>query len=151
MKEIDINSLNSKIYNEKKWEKFYSYDKENFNYPESFMYDYLLQSSQDYMDNYCINYLGKRIKFSELFKKINECMFSLVNAGVKEGDIVSICMPTCPETVIVMYALNKMGAIASFIDVRKDAEEIEFCLNNVKSKKLFLLDMAIPKVNSILE
>lgn len=151
MEKIDINNLNSKIYKEKKWEKFYFYDKEKFNYPESFMYDYLLQSSQDHMDNYCINYLGKRIKFSELFEKIDECMFSLISAGVKEGEIVSLCMPTCPETVVVMYALNKMGAVASFIDVRKDAEEIEFCLNNVKSKKLFLLDTAIPKVNSILE
>lgn len=60
MKELDINNLNSKIYNERKWEKFYSYDRENFNYPESFMYDYLLNSSQNFMDNYCINYLGKK-------------------------------------------------------------------------------------------
>lgn len=79
----------------------------------------------------------KKIKFSELFDKIDECMYSLISSGVKEGETVSLCMPTCPETVIIMYALNKMGAIASFIDVRKSAEEIEFCLNNVKSKKCF--------------
>ena len=75
---------------------------------------------------------------------------SFVALGIKKGDIVTICSPTFPETIISNYALNKIGAVANNIDPRTNAKRIEENLNKVNSKYLIALDIAFPKINSII-
>lgn len=75
---------------------------------------------------------------------------SFAALGVKKGDIVTICSPTFPETIISNYALNKIGAVANNIDPRTNAKRIEENLNKVNSKYLIALDIAFPKINSII-
>lgn len=151
MKKIDVEQLDSKIYNEEIWQKYYSYDRSKFVYPESLIYHYLQECNKDNMDGFCINYFGKRMTYRELFDKINECLYSLYKCGVKENDFVSICMPTTPEAIIAYYAINKIGAVSNFIDVRKNKEEIKYRLNNVNSKILLTLDSTLESIKSIVD
>jgi long-chain acyl-CoA synthetase len=49
-------------------------------------------------------------------------------------------MPNTPETIILYYALNKIGAIAHMLDPRLPAEEIKTRINQMNSEALFFLD-----------
>jgi crotonobetaine/carnitine-CoA ligase len=40
----------------------------------------------------------------------------LRSLGVKDGAYVAVFMPNCPEMVIVIYALTKIGAVPALIN-----------------------------------
>lgn len=147
---IDVS--NSQIYNERKWEQFYqTTKKDELVYPSGSAFDYLLLNNRDNYDAYAINYMGTRLTYSQLFDKIDECLIALVKHGVKRGDVVSVCMPTTPESVIAYYAINKLGAVSNFIDPRESDETIVSFINEGKSKLLLVLDSFLGKLLSKLE
>lgn len=125
---------------DKPWLKYYDKKAILLTKPKMFMYDFLYENNKDHLTDIALQYFGKKITYGQLFSKIEECAQSLCSLGVKENDVVSICMPTTPETIILLYAINKIGAVANLIDVRKSTEDIDFCIKNVDTKALFIYD-----------
>ena len=113
------------------------------------MYDFMYESNKNHLDEIALRYFGKKITFKELFEKIDEYAKALLSSGIKNGDSVSICCPTTPEMVYLFYAINKIGAVANLIDLRKDVKEIEYCLNICDTKAVFVYDAAVEKINKI--
>lgn len=135
---------------DKPWLKYYDKDASTREYPKKTFYRYAKDNNSKNMNLTAINYYGTKISFSKFFKKIDEVASSLVSLGVKENDVVTICSPTFPETIYLNYALNKIGAVANNIDPRTNAKRIEENLNKVNSKILVMLDIAYPKIDSII-
>ena len=52
-----------------------------------------------------------------MFENIDKCAVVLLANGVKQGDIVSLYTLTIPEKVYLLYAVNKIGAVAHFFPV----------------------------------
>lgn len=122
---------------DKPWLKYYSVDTIVADIPKMTTYRYIKSKNINHLDDFAIEYFGNKLTYRELIDKIDECASSLVALGVKKGDIVTICMPTTPETVFMFYALSKIGAVSNMIDPRKSAKEIEEYVNEAQSK-LFL-------------
>lgn len=135
---------------DKPWLKYYDDDAALREYPKKTFYRYTLDNNKENLNNSAINYYGNKISFKRFFKQIDEVADSLVTLGVKKGDIVTICSPTFPEIVYVNFALNKIGAIANNIDPRTNAKRICETLNKVNSNVLIMLDIAYPKIDSII-
>lgn len=47
---------------------------------------------------------------------------------------------TLPQTIFLLYALNKIGAIADLTDLRTDSNGMKHYLNEGKTKLVFTLD-----------
>ena len=77
-----------------------------------------------YAEQTALRYYGRNISFKEFFKRIDECADAFLGLGVKNGDIVSLLTVSVPETVVAIYALNKLGATANTIDPRMDIDSI---------------------------
>lgn len=60
--------------------------------------------------------------------------------------MVTICMPNVPQAVFCMYALNRIGAVASMIHPLSAVSEIIYYLKEVKSDYLLTLDQFYSKV-----
>lgn len=131
---------------DKPWLKYYTEDVINAKMPEQTIYEYIKNRNIAKGTRIALEYFGNRISYHEMFDKIDRCADALVALGVKEGDIVSICMPTTPEVVYLFYALSKIGAISNMIDPRKSANEIEEYVNEVKSKIFFGIDVVSEKL-----
>ena len=80
-----------------------------------------------------LEYLGTKISYGELFTHIDECVNSLTALNVKQGDIVTVALPSIPEALYMVYALNKMGAVANMIHPLAGEKEILQYLNEVSS------------------
>ena len=135
---------------DKPWLKYYPEDKINFDLPEKTVYDFALDANQDNMDNIALEYFGSKIKYADFFKKIDETERAFRKMGIKKGDTVSFCVPTLPETFYAFYALNKIGAIANMIDPRTNVSSIKTFIENANSKMLIFIDIAYPKMVSII-
>ena len=136
---------------DKPWLKYYSEEAIDFKLPKLTAYDFILKSNEEKLDSYAINFYGNRITYKELFKKINEAQMAFIKTGIKKGDYVTFCMPTLPETVYSFYALNKIGAICNFIDLRMNKERILKYINDTNSKLVVSFNGVSEKVYSILK
>lgn len=96
-----------------------------------------------------IYYYGTSISYGELIRKVDRLADAYYAMGVRPGDYVSVVSPTIPESVLSLYALNKIGGIPNFIDPRMDTERIYDAIASVKSALLVTLDLPWPKIEKL--
>lgn len=133
------------------WYNSYENVKTHLNYPEYSIYQSVYKTSQKYPDNIAYNYFNTKISYKQYIKEIDEVSKSFKQIGVKKGDKVAICMPNTPEAIISIYALNKIGAIATMIHPLSAKNEIKEYLNITKSKILLIIDVTFKKIESIIK
>ena len=125
---------------DKPWLKYYSEEAINAPLPECTIYEYLYENNKDYPKDIALEYMGSKITFGELFVRIDECIKSLTALNVKQGDIVTIALPSIPEALYLVYALNKMGAVANMIHPLAGENEIVHYINEVNSDVAVLFE-----------
>lgn len=147
MKKLKLNKK------ERPWVKYYNKDriKPNLTYSNTSMIGYLLEAVSRFPEYIAYEYYGKTCTYRELYEKIRNTAKCLRVQGVKDGDKVTICMPNTPEAIIMFYAINMVGAIASMIHPLSAENEIELYLNESESTFLFVLDMVYDKVHNIID
>lgn len=118
---------------DKVWRKYYSKEQLSVSLPQMCMSDYLYERNKNRLNLCAINYMGKRITYEELFEKIDDTAKRFQKYGVREKDYVCLALPVSPETIYMVYALEKIGACASLIDPRVNVERMEYYLNLTKS------------------
>ena len=128
------------------WLKYYSEEALNAPLPEGSMYDYMTACNAGRMDETALNYFGRKITHRQLQTEIDRCARALIASGVKAGDVVSLCMLAMPEMIYLLYAINKIGAIANFLVMSATQQELRGQLAVTGSKLVIALDMAMPQI-----
>ena len=134
---------------DKPWLKHYSEEAINAQPPECCIYDYIYRANANNMNSRAINYCGKKITYKKMFERIDETAKAFLNIGIKQGDVVSLCMLTMPETIYTIYALNRLGAIPNIIEPRTNPDNIKKRIINTKSNVLVVADVFIDKIKKI--
>lgn len=134
---------------DKPWLKYYSQEVINTPLPECTIYEHIFNNNQDNLDRIALVYYGTKISYRHMFQEISYIAGVLEDNGVKEGDIVTVCMINSPETVYLIFALNKIGAIANMVYGSSTCEELKKYILDVKSKIVFTLDLFQDKFERI--
>ena len=119
---------------DKPWLKYYSQEAIVARMPQCTIYEYLWANNKDYPNDIALEYMGNKISYGELFRHIDESAKALVALGVKVGDIVTVALPSIPEALYVVYAINRIGAVANMIHPLAGEKELLNYLNEVKSE-----------------
>lgn len=127
-------------YIDKPWLKFYDEDAIVTKIKYKKIYDHLYECNKNHLDDIALLYYGRKISFREMFENIDQVAKSLTAMGVKEDDIVTITIPSMPETIYLFYALNRIGAIVNSIDPRTNEKRLRTFINGTNSKLLFTVD-----------
>lgn len=135
---------------DKPWLKYFDEELIVEKIPQMTCAEYVELNNLGHKKDVIIDYFGNKITYEEFFKKRDEVSKAFLNMGVKKGDIVTICSITTPETIYAFYALNQIGAVANFIDVRYNEQAIEKFVDEVDSKYFVTLDICYPKITKIL-
>ena len=135
---------------EKVWMKHYSESSRAAELPRMKVYSFMKEMNKDRSHGTAIYYYGARITIKKLIERIDECADAFAALGVKKGDVVSLLSASTPESIISLYALNKMGATMNAIDPRMDVKSISRMILNSGSTILVAIDIAYPKVAKIL-
>lgn len=137
--------------NNEPWLDYYSREERSIKFTDKSIYNYMIDSVGQDKDYFALNYFDNRITYNEFFDKIDICARALRSYGVKEGDIVTICLPNMPEAIEAFYACNKIGAIADMVHPLSSPEQIKFYLQENKSRFLFLVDFDYEKFNKVID
>ncbi len=127
------------------WLEYYGDVPFNLEYPEYSMNDAVEETAKKYPDNVALAFMGRHISYTALIKNIDATARAFKAYGVGEGDRVTVCMPNIPQTVYCLYALNKIGAVASMIHPLSAVGEIEFYVKEVDSCCVVTIDQFYDK------
>lgn len=128
------------MYEKKPWLKFYDYVPESINYPKKTIYEAVRDSAMANPDKIAYDFLDNTSTYSQFISDIDHCADALYALGLRKGDRVTISLPNCPQALICLYAINKLGAISSMIHPLSPPKEVKFYLNISKSKYAITLD-----------
>jgi len=120
-------------------------------YPNTTMYESVFDIGKQRKNVTALHFMGRNIKYRTMMKEINKVARCFVNMGVKKDMVVTICMPNVPQAVYCLYALNKIGAVASMIHPLSAENEIVFYLQETGSEMLVTLDLFYGKIMNILD
>ncbi len=131
---------------DKPWLNYYDAEAAHASLPACTLYELLWESNKDHLEDIALNYYQNRLTYAELFRGIDRTMKSLSALGVKQGDIVVVCTVNTPEMVYLLYALNRLGAVANMIDPRTNVDGIREYILESDARLVVTVDMAYPAI-----
>ncbi len=133
------------------WLKSYGEVPFHLDYPDISISDALFESARKYPRQVALTFQDRDTTFEALAEQIREAERAFRAMGIKEGDVVTVCLPNMPQTVISLYAINAIGAIASMVHPLSAVHEIAYCLKEAQSRTLVTLDQFYSKVKKVRE
>ncbi|MBI9086232.1 MAG: AMP-binding protein [Desulfobacterales bacterium] len=131
------------------WLRFYGDIPPSIDYPQVTMYEALKQTVEKTPDALAYDFFGTTATYRQFAAEIDRCADALAALGLKQGDRMTISMPTCPQAIVCFYAINKLGGVASMIHPLSTASEIEFYLNLSQSRFALTLDAFYGKFKEV--
>ncbi len=119
-------------------------------FPKMKMYDYMYLRNKNNPNFTALNFYGRKITYEEMFRHIEDCAKAFLQQGIKEGDYVVIAMPTTPESVYMLFALNRIGAIPVEIDPRTSKEDISSIITDSQTKLYVTMEDCSPVIDSVM-
>jgi len=106
------------------------------------MYQKFQDSAAQHQSQACFYYYNNTISWEKAEKMVDLCAAALTANGVRKGDRVIICAPNIPQCITAIYAVNKIGAIASMLHPLSVKSEAEYAVNLVGAKFAFCFDVS---------
>jgi long-chain acyl-CoA synthetase len=80
-------------------------------YPRVPMHQLLEDSAVAYPNQVAIEFMGRKVKYSELKVLVDKLANALAGLGVNKGDKVAVILPNCPQFIISDFAISKTGGV----------------------------------------
>lgn len=136
---------------DKPWIKYYKKGVLDAEFPKMKMYDYMYLRNLKNPNFIALNYYGRKITYAEMFYNIEQTAKAFKQMGVKEGDHVVIAMPTTPESVYMLFALNRIGAVAVELDPRTTEGDISTTIKESATKFYVTMEDCSPMIDKMIK
>lgn len=103
-------------------------------------------SALNVLNETAIYYFKNRISFKKLLSHIDDVAASLQNDyHINKGDVVLVSLPNIPQTIILFYAINKIGAVSNMVHPNSPFDVMQKYYKDTNSKLAFLFDERVYK------
>jgi len=136
---------------DKPWLKYYSEEAIKKQLKPNTIFGHLWENNKEHLEDVALVYFERKITYRKMFDMIEQCKNSLLALGIKRGDIVTIQTLTMPQTVVLIYALSRIGAVANLIYVTNSEEEVNKILKGTNSRAYFVVDSIYEKFSDVLK
>ena len=111
-------------------------DKNNANHVPLTPLTFLQRAKDVYPDYEAIVYEDRSYTWNEVYKRAVKFASALSKIGIKKGDTVSFLAFNTPEIFEAHYSVPMTGAVLNTINIRLDANTINYILNHSDAKVL---------------
>ena len=115
------------------------------------MYELVFSPNRDNMDAPALECMGVNWSFAKLKGETDRAADAFAKAGLRMGDVVLMGVSNCFEAVVSLLALNKLGVVSKWFDIRASQKDIQEYANDSHCKFLIAFDLLLPKVQPILD
>ena len=92
------------------------------------------RNAQEYPDNIAIKFEDITLTYKEFNEWVNRYANYFISLGLKKGDVVELMMTNRPEYLMIVYAIGKIGAITSLINIDLREMSLAHCLKLTPGK-----------------
>ena len=131
------------------WSKHHGKDNFITEYPDYSMFTCVQKTAEKYPEYVALEFQNKKTTYSEMISQIELIAQSLLASGVKKGDYVSVVAPNTPQALNMVYAINRIGAIANMIHPLLSVNEIKQFAESVESVAILTFDLLYKKIAEI--
>lgn len=131
------------------WLSSYGKIPHTLNYFNGTMYEFLVRAAAPFPDLTAIAFENKKTTYRKFIENIEMCACGFYNEGIRKGDCVTIVAPNCPQALVVMYALNKLGAVACIVHPLSVENELTYFITKTNSKAVVVADLFYEKIRNI--
>jgi long-chain acyl-CoA synthetase len=110
------------------------------------LYDVISKKVSSFPEKIALRYFGLPVSYGRFGQLIDKTASAFSNLGIRPGDIVCLSLPSTPESIATIYALNKIGAIISTIDLRYTATQTSSIVNRLNAKMLFIMNFNVKEI-----
>ena len=107
------------------------------------------RNAEKYADNIAIKFEDTTFTYKEFNELINKYAHYFLSLGLKKGDVVEIMMTNRPEFLMIFYALGKIGAIASLINIDLREMTLMHCLKLTPGKLIIIDENCYESFNAV--
>jgi len=107
------------------------------------LYEMLLQTAAEDPDKEALRCKGARLSFADLLIEVDQLASAFRGCNVRKGTVMTVCLPNT-------LALNKIGAVAGFLDSKISGEDLAAFLGKTGSECLLITDKNIPLYHDML-
>ena len=105
------------------------------------MYGALKEAVNKAPHDLALYYQGKRISFKSILKRVDIMADVLYHRlGVRKNDVIVIAQPNIPETIVLFYAINKIGATSNLIHPFTPFNQVKQIMDKTNTKYAFLFE-----------
>lgn len=115
------------------------------------IFDNIMSWNQENLDVPAFDYYGNIITYRELPEIVNEYVCGLRSIDITNDDVVTLCLPVSIENMVMLFALNCIGAIANNVNYLFLKSDFEHYTRDKKSDTLVILDAYLPDIVDYLE
>ena len=108
------------------------------------IFDNIMTFNQDNLDGEAIHYYGTSITYGELPGLRDAYARGLAMAGVKEGDVVTLCMPVSIENTMLLFAVNLLNAVSNNVNFLYLKHDFKTYTTDKNSHIVVTLDAFLP-------
>lgn len=132
--------------NKAPWLKYYDGIRHNIDYPDITLSEALFEAGEKTPRGKALIYIGKIFTFDDVMEGIKRTQSILCKAGVKTGDRIAVCLPNIPQSVFLLYAADRMGAVVSFLHPLSAPMEFARYFQELDASCVIALDTAYPVI-----
>lgn len=110
------------------------------------IYADLWQGKEDCLDRPALRCGDHSLTFGQFFDLILQAEAGLRAFGVQPGEFVTLLSMNTPETIAAFYAIDRIGAVANWVDMKLSPSEVEGYLIRAKTRVVLILEPAFRKV-----
>lgn len=132
------------------WDRFYRKEPIRKIKLNRTIYDMIFKENINNMDEEALGYLGVNLTFNELKNKVDQLADSLTKNGIKANDVILMGVTNSLEAIISLLAINKIGAISKWFDIRASEKDIQDYANSSNCKFMIAFDMLVPKISKVI-
>ena len=118
---------------------------------ENTMYQLFRDINQNNLEANAVGYMNHHFDYESILSDVDKLANALKEMGVKENDVVFVAMVTTPEVSKLLLAINKIGAVSKWVDIRVKAKDLEHYINEHESKYVVVFDMLLPMVEEVID
>jgi long-chain acyl-CoA synthetase len=134
-------------YARKPWLSNYDYwVPENINYSQTSLYQILALASSLQGDKTATAFLGAELTFYEIKQQADRLAAALWQLGIAKGDRIGIMLPNCPQYIISIFAVLRLGAIVVNVNPIYTPREVELVAKDSGMRALIAFELVAPIV-----
>ena len=135
---------------ERPWYSHFDYwVRPNLNYPRRPLTDILRIAASDVPDKPATAFLGQTLTYAEIKDRADRFATALARMGIVKGDRVGIMLPNCPQYVIAVFGILRVGAIVVNVNPLYTAREVGVVAQDSGMRVLVVLDALAPMAQGI--